>query len=100
MISKNLTSKNYSKNMFSLVSCYYFPYRIFECFLWAGLGSRLEPGVFGSLEPEPEPLEKKSRSWSRLEKKSGAPQPCKKIKSIRKLYSSYSILGKIVSFYD
>ena len=30
-----------------------------------------EPGVFGSLEPEPEPLEKKtrSRSWSRLEKK-------------------------------
>ena len=29
-----------------------------------------EPGVFGSLEPEP--LEKKTRSRSRLEKKSGA----------------------------
>ena len=24
----------------------------------SGLGSRSEPGVFGSLEPEPEPLEK------------------------------------------
>ena len=43
-----------------------------------------------------------------MNKKSGAgsgknwpaPQPCEKIKSIRKLYSSYSILGKIVSFYD
>ena len=45
-----------------------------------------EPGVFGPWEPEPEPLEKKyqepepeqvgnkirSRSWSRLTKKSGA----------------------------
>ena len=33
-----------------------------------------EPGVFGSLVPEPEPLEKKtrSRSRSRLGKKSGA----------------------------
>ena len=29
-----------------------------------------EPGVFGSLEPEP--LEKKTRSRSRLKKKSGA----------------------------
>ena len=29
-----------------------------------------EPGVFGSLEPEP--LEKNTRSQSRLEKKSGA----------------------------
>ena len=45
---------------------------------------------------------------SRLKKKSGAgaaknlttPQPCKKIKSIRKLYFSYSSLGIIVSFYD
>ena len=40
----------------------------------SGLGSqsrsRSEPGVFGSLEPEP--IEKKTRSWSRLEKKSGA----------------------------
>ena len=38
----------------------------------AGLGSlsRSEPGVFGSLEPEP--IEKKTRSRSRLEKKSGA----------------------------
>ena len=31
-----------------------------------------EPGVFGYLEPEPEPLEKKTRSRSGLEKKSGA----------------------------
>ena len=36
-------------------------------------------GCFGSLELEPEPLEKKN--------------------SIRKLYFSYSFLGKIVSFY-
>ena len=35
-------------------------------------GGEPEPGVFGSLEPEPEPLEKKTRSWSRLEKNSGA----------------------------
>ena len=44
----------------------------------AGLGSRSrsEPGVFGSLEPEPQ-----------------------KIKSIRKLYICYYSLGKIVSFY-
>jgi hypothetical protein len=27
-----------------------------------------------------------------------APQPCEKIKSIRKLYFSYSSLGKILSF--
>ena len=41
-------------------------------FSFAGLGSRSrsEPGVFGSLEPEP--LGKKTRSRSRLEKKSGA----------------------------
>ena len=42
--------------------------------LISGLGSRSrsrsEPGVFGSLEPEP--LEKKTRSRSRLEKKPGA----------------------------
>ena len=56
-----------------------------------------EPGVFGSLEPEPEPLEKKTRSRSRLEKKEGA-GACEKIKSIRKLYFSYSSLGKILSF--
>ena len=37
-----------------------------------GSWSRLEPGVFGSLEPEQKPLEKKNRSRSRLEKKSGA----------------------------
>ena len=63
-----------------------------------------EPGVFGSLEPEP--LGIKTRSWSRLEKKPGAGavkklagfQPSEKIKSVRKL--SYSSLGKIVSFYD
>ena len=47
----------------------------------------MEPGVFGSLEPEleplekkkqepePEPLGKKIRSWSRLKKKSGASSP-------------------------
>ena len=34
-----------------------------------------EPGVFGSLEPEP--LEKKTRSRSRLEKKSQEPEPVK-----------------------
>jgi len=38
--------------------------------LISALGSRYEPGVFGSLESEP--LEKKNRSQSRLEKKSGA----------------------------
>ena len=52
---------------------------------------------------------KKNRSRSRLENTSGAgaarkisrlaPQPREKIKSIRKLYLSYSSLGKIVSFY-
>ena len=31
-----------------------------------------EPGVFGPLEPQPEPLGKKTRSRSRLKKKSGA----------------------------
>ena len=36
---------------------------------------------------EPEPL----KIWA-------APQPCEKIKSIRKLYFSYSFLGKILSF--
>ena len=34
------------------------------------MGQKSGPGVFGSLEPEP--LEKKIRSRSRLEKKSGA----------------------------
>ena len=54
-------------------------------------------------EPEPEPLEKKtrSRSRSRLEKKSGARATkklagssalCENLKSIRKLYFSYSFL--------
>ena len=77
----------------------------------AGLGSRSrsEPGVFGSLEPEPEPLEKKTRSRSRSRlgerqepeplKNQPAPQPCEKIRSIRKLYFSYSSLGKIFKFY-
>ena len=37
-----------------------------------GRAGEPEPGVFGSLEPEQEPLEKKTRSRSRLEKKSGA----------------------------
>ena len=49
---------------------------------------------------------KKNRSRSRLEKKSGAgaakhlpaPQPCEKIKSIRKSYFSYSSLEKILGF--
>ena len=77
----------------------------------AGLGSRSgsqsEPGVFGSFEPEP--LEKKNRSRSRLEKKSGAGdakilagssalREDKRHKEIV-LDSSYSSLGKIVSFY-
>ena len=53
-------------------------------------------------------LKKKTRSRSRLEKKvrsrihlknQPAPQPCWKIKSIRKLYFCYSSVGKIVSFY-
>ena len=78
-----------------------------------------EPGVFGSFEPEP--LEKKpgagagaawKKSGARAAKKLAgssalredkrhltAPQPCEKIKGIRKLYISYSSLGKIVSFY-
>ena len=53
---------------------------------------------------------KKNRSRSRLGNKSGggaarkssrvAAQPCEKIKSIKKLYFSFSSLGKIVSFYD
>ena len=42
--------------------------------LLPGLGSRsgLELGVFGSLEPEPEPLEKKPRAGADRKKKSGA----------------------------
>ena len=47
------------------------------------LGRAGEPGVLGSLEPVP--LEKKQEP---------APKPCDKIKSIRKLYFSYSSLGK------
>jgi len=46
----------------------------------AGLGSRsrLEPGVFGSLEPEPEPLEKKEETEPEpLGKKSQEPEPVK-----------------------
>ena len=44
----------------------------------AGLGSqcRSEPGVFGSLEPEPEPLEKKPRAGAGAAmKKSQGPEP-------------------------
>ena len=76
-----------------------------------GRAGEPEPGVFDSLEPEPEPepLEKKQEPQPELlGKKSGAragaaknlpaPQPCEKIKSIRKLYFSYSSLGKILSF--
>ena len=48
-------------------------------------------------EPEPEPLGKKNQEPEPL-KNLPAPQPCKKIKSIRKLYFSYSFLGKILSF--
>ena len=63
-----------------------------------------EPGVFGSLEPEL--LEKKSgagAAWKKSQepeplKNYPAPQPCEKIKSIRKLYFSYSYLGNILSF--
>ena len=52
-----------------------------------------EPGVFGYLEPEPEPLEKKTRSRSGLEKKSGAgatknlpaSQPYEKIKKHKEI---------------
>ena len=61
---------------------------------------------FGSLEPEP--LEKKTGAGAGAARKKSqepeplkiwpAPQPCEKIKSIRKLYFSYSFLGKILSF--
>ena len=51
-------------------------------------------------EPEPEPLGKKKSGAGAAKKNEQAPQPCEKIKSIRKLYFSYSSLGKIVSFYD
>ena len=40
----------------------------------------------------------KVRSQAGAAKKLPAPQPCEKIKSIRKLYFSYSSLSKIVSF--
>ena len=46
-------------------------------------------------EPEPEPLGKKSAAGAAKNKP--APQPCEKIKSIRKFYLSYSSLGKILS---
>ena len=67
-----------------------------------GLGSRSRV----ILAPWSRSRLKKNRSRSRFEKKSGAgaaknlpaPQPCEKIKSIRKLYFSYSSLGKILSF--
>ena len=63
-----------------------------------------EPVVFGSLEPEP--IEKKTGDGAGAGARAGAeplknypaPQPCEKIKSIRKLYFSYSSLGKILSF--
>ena len=62
---------------------------------WSRSRSRLKkkPGVGAgaawkkSQEPEPGPL----KIWP-------APQPCEKIKSTRKLYFSYSFLGKILSF--
>ena len=38
----------------------------------------MEPGVFGSLEPEPEPLEKKPGAGAAWEKKSGAGAAWKK----------------------
>ena len=60
-----------------------------------------ENGIFGSLELEP--LEKITRSRSRLEKKSRAGAAKKlagwKIKSIRKLYFCCASLDKIVSVY-
>ena len=62
-------------------------------------------------EPEPEPLEEKKpgagartgAAWKKSQepeplKNMPAPQPCEKIKSIWKLYFSYSSLGKISSF--
>ena len=64
-----------------------------------GLGSwsQSEPGVFGSLEPEP--LEEKpgaGAAWKKSQEQEPepliiwpAPQPCEKIKSIRKLYSFF-----------
>ena len=55
-----------------------------------------EPGVFGSLKPEP--LEKKSQEPEPL-KNYPAPQHFWKIRSIRKLYFCYSSLGKTVNFY-
>ena len=57
----------------------------------AGLGirSRSEPSVFGSLE---------KKSGAGAAKNLPAPQPCEKIKSIRKLQFSYSSLGKLLSF--
>ena len=71
-----------------------------------GSRSRSEPGVFGILEPKPEPLEKKpgaGADWKKIQepeplKNLPAPHSCEKIKSIRKMYFSYSSLGKIVSF--
>ena len=58
-----------------------------------------EPGVFGSFGPEPL---KKKQEPKLLGRKSGDGAAKKlnwKVKSIRKLYFSYSSLGKIVSFY-
>ena len=57
-----------------------------------------ESGVFGSLEPEP--LEEKVGKSEPL-KNQPAPQPCEKIKRIRKLHFVYSTLGKkfLASFY-
>ena len=54
--------------------------------------------VFDSLEPEL--LEKKNQEpLGKSQEQEPAPQPYVKINSTRKLYFSYSSLGKIVSFY-
>ena len=50
---------------------------------WSRLKKNQEPEPLGKKSQEPEPL-----------KSLPAPQPCEKIKSIRKLYFSYSSLSK------
>ena len=67
--------------------------------LGPGLGSRSrsEQGVFGSLEPEPDPLGKKSGAGAGAG--AGAAKKLAGSSAIRKLYFSYSSLGRIVSFY-
>ena len=71
-----IQSINQSINLYALTKAYR-AWLSQDIILWSRLRCRAwepEPGVFGSLEPEPEPLEKKTRSRSlrRLEKKSGA----------------------------